>query len=94
MPRFHVRDTFAIQDKSTFVLAGFVVEGEVVAGMAVSIPFNANVKLTAKIDRVEFVRRPDGDVVCLCLDCAKPDEVTLWDALNIRNRMIDVTSLA
>jgi len=93
MPRFHVRDTFAIQDKATFVLAGFVIEGEVTAGMSVSIPFNANVKMTAKIDRIEFVRRPDGDVVCLCLDCAAPGEVTLWEALNIRNRMIDVTPL-
>ncbi len=93
MPRFHVRDTFAIQEKTTFVLAGFILEGEINAGMAVSIPFNANVKLTAKIDRVEYVRRPDGDVVCLCLDCAIPDEVTLWEALNIRNKTIDVTRL-
>ena len=94
MPRFHIQDTFAIQDRTTFVLAGFVIEGEVTAGMAVSIPFNSNVKLTAKIDRIEFVRRPDGDVVCLCLDCNVPDEVTLWEALNIRNRMIEVTALA
>ncbi len=94
MPRFHVRDTFAIQDKTTFVLAGFVVEGEVTAGMSVSIPFNAHVKLTAQIDRIEHVQRPDGDVVCLCLDCAVPDEVTLWEALNIRNRIIDVTRLS
>jgi hypothetical protein len=94
MPRFHVRETFPIQDRTTFVLAGFVVEGEVKAGMAVSIPFNANVKLTAKIDRIEFVHRPDGDVVCLCLGCAVPDEITLWDALNIKNRIIDVTDLS
>jgi hypothetical protein len=93
MPRFHVRDTFAIQDKTTFVLAGFILEGEVSAGMAVSIPFNDHVKLTAKIDRVEYVRRPDGDVMCLCLGCSVPDEVTLWEALNIRNRTIDVTRL-
>ncbi len=94
MPRFHVQDTFAIQDKTTFVLAGFTIEGEVTAGMIVSIPFNGNVKMTAKIDRIEFVRRPDGDVVCLCLDCSVPDEVTLWEALNVRNRMIDISPVA
>lgn len=94
MSRFHVQDTFAIQDKSTFVLAGFIIEGEVTAGMTVSIPFNANVKMTAQIDRIEFVHRPDGNVVCLCLDCSVPDEVTLWEALNIKNRMIDITSAA
>jgi len=92
MPQFHVRDTFAIQDKTTFVLAGFMFEGEIIAGMVLSIPFNANVKLTAKIDRVEFVHRPDGDVVCLCLDCAVPEEVILWEALNIRNRTIEITA--
>ena len=94
MSRFHVQDTFPIQDKTTFVLAGFTIEGEITAGMIVSIPFNANVKMTAKIDRIEFIHRPDGDVVCLCLDCSVPDEVTLWEALNVRNRMIDITPLA
>jgi hypothetical protein len=90
MPRFHVRDTFALQDKTCFVLAGFICEGEVLTGMSVSIPFNSHVKLTAKIDRVEFVNRPDGDVVCLCLACSVPDEVTLWEALNIKNRTIEI----
>lgn len=92
MPQFHVRDTFAIQERTTFVMAGFVIEGEVTAGMVVSIPFNTNVKLIAKIDRVEFVHRPDGDVTCLCLDCQVPDEVTLWEALNVKNRTIDITT--
>lgn len=91
MPRFHVRDTFAIRDTTTFVLAGFIVEGKVEAGMSVSIPFNANVKMTAKIDRIDHVRRPDGDVVCLCIDCSVPDEATLWEALNIKGQTIEIT---
>lgn len=94
MPRFHVRDAFAVQDKTTFVLAGFIIEGEVTKGMSITIPFNSTVKMTATIDRIEHVPRPDGDVVCLCLDCAVPDEVVLWEALNIRNRSIEITASA
>ncbi len=61
MPRFHVRDAFALQDKKSFVLAGFVIEGEVAAGMLVRIPFTATVMITAEIDHIQFIRRPDGD---------------------------------
>ena len=91
MARFHVRETFALRDKPTFVMAGFVIEGEARAGMIVAIPFNANARMTAKIDRIEFVRRPDGDVVCLCFDYSVPDELTLWEALKIKNQSIEIT---
>jgi len=93
MPRFHVRETLALPDKSAFVLIGFVLEGEITAGMSVSLPFNAHVKMTAKIDRLEFVHRRDGEMVCLCLQCAVPAEVSLWEALQVKNRMIDVISV-
>ena len=94
MARFHVRETFAIQDKPTFVMAGFVIEGEVTAGMSVGIPFNVNARMTAKIDRIEWIRRPDGDVVCLCFDCLVRDELTLWEALQIKNQSIEITPSA
>ena len=90
MARFHVRETFALHDKPTFVLAGFVIEGEVRDGMAVSIPFNASARMTARIDRIEFIRRPDGDVVCLCFDYSVPDELTLWEALKLKNQSIAI----
>jgi len=91
MPRFHVRETFAIQDKATFVLAGSTIEGKIEAGMFVSISLNANAKMTAKIDRIDLIHRPDGDIVCLCIDCSVRDEATLWEALNIKGRTIEIT---
>jgi hypothetical protein len=94
MPRFHVRDTFAINDKSVFVMAGFVIEGEAVAGMLVRLPFKENVMMTAEIDHIQFVRRPDGDVVCLCIRCASPEEATLWEALKIKDHTIDIIKAA
>jgi hypothetical protein len=94
MPRFHVRDTFAINDKSVFVMAGFVIEGEIVAGMSVRFPFKENVMMTADIDHIQFVRRPDGDVVCLCIRCATPDEATLWEALKIKDHTVDIIKTA
>jgi len=90
MPQFHVRDTFAIQDNTVFVLAGFAVEGEIVAGMLVRIPFREATMLTAEIDHIERVQRPDGDVVCLCIRCAQPKDIVLWDALKLRDRIIEV----
>ena len=71
-------------------MAGFIIEGEIAAGMLVSMPFNATVKMTAEIDHLQYLRRPDGDVVCLCIRCADPAEVTLWEALKIRNRIVDI----
>jgi hypothetical protein len=94
MPRFHVRDAFAIHDKSVFVMAGFVIEGEIVAGMLMRFPFKENVMMTAEIDHIQFVRRPDGDVVCLCIRCASPEEATLWEALKIKDHTIELIQAA
>jgi hypothetical protein len=91
MPRFHVRETFSINDKTTLVMAGFLIEGgEIEAGMLVRLPFHANVMMTEQIDHIQTIRRPDGDVVCLCIRCRDPQELTLWDALKIRDQTIDI----
>jgi hypothetical protein len=92
MPRFHVRDTFATDDKKTFVMAGFVIEGEVVDGMSVRLPFKENVMIKAEIGHIEFIRRPDGNVVCLCVHCAEPEEVTLWKALKLQDQTVEIIS--
>lgn len=75
-------------------MAGFVIEGEIVAGMSVRFPFKENVMMTADIDHIQFVRRPDGDVVCLCIRCATPDEATLWEALKIKDHTVDIIKTA
>jgi len=90
MARFHVRDTFAINDKSTFVMAGFVIEGEILAGMFIRMPFNATVMMTAEIDHIQLIQRPDGDVVCLCIQCKDPQEATLWEALKIKDHTVEI----
>lgn len=90
MSRFHVKDTFALNDKTAFVLAGFMIEGEITAGMFLSLPFRASIKMTAEIDRMEFVHRPDGDIVCLYIKCLTPDEAVLWEALGIKDRTVEI----
>lgn len=90
MAKFHVRETFTIDDKKLFVMAGFILQGEITARMLVSIPFNSTVMMTAEIDHLQTLRRPDGDVTCLCIRCPDPAEVTLWQALKINNRTVDV----
>jgi hypothetical protein len=71
-------------------MAGFVIEGEIAAGMSVRLPFKENVMMTAEIDHIQVVRRPDGDIVCLCIRCASPQEATLWEALKIKDHTIDI----
>jgi hypothetical protein len=90
MARFHVRDTFALNDRSAFVLAGFVIEGDVSRGMAVRMPFRPDVMVTATIGHVESLQRPDGNVVCLCIRCAAPQETALWESLGIKDRIVEV----
>jgi hypothetical protein len=93
MARFHVRDAFAINDKNLFVLAGFVIEGEIQAGMLLRIPFQPTTMMTAEIDHIQHLHRPDGDVVCLCIRCAKPEELTLWDALKLKDHTVEISAV-
>jgi hypothetical protein len=79
-----------MNDKCVFVMAGFVIEGEITGGMLVRLPFQANVMMTAAIDHIQYLRRPDGEVVCLCIKCQDPREVTLWEALKIKDRTVDI----
>lgn len=79
-----------MKDKSVFVMAGFIIEGEPAACMLVSLPFHAPVMVTAEIDHIQNLRRPDGDVVCLCIRCADPEEATLWEALKIKDRTVEI----
>ena len=90
MAQFHVRETFAINHRTLFVLAGFVVEGEVAAHMQIRVPFHATTMMTADIDHIQQLERPDGNVTCLCIRCANPEEITLWTALGLKDRTIDV----
>lgn len=90
MPQFHVRDAFAISDRTLFVLAGFVIEGEVVPHMLIRVPFHGATMMTAEIDHIQQLRRPDGDVTCLCIRCSDPEEVTLWTALGLKDRNVEV----
>ncbi len=90
MPRFHVRDAFAVTDKSLFVMAGFSIEGEITGGMIVRLPVHEKVMMTANIDHIQTLHRPDGDVICLCIRCQDPKELALWDALKIKDRTVEI----
>ncbi len=95
MARFLVHDTFPMKDfplqgQTMFVLAGFVLEGEVKPGMKLHLRFNSTVNLYAEVDRIEFARRPDGEVTCLCIKCTVADEVVLWESIHVKGQTIEV----
>ena len=91
MPKFHVNNTFVLELKSWFVLAGSIVEGTITPGMVVDIPLNSGVSMLAPIDAVEFAFRPGrSEDTCLCIRYADVEELLLWQGLNIGKEILDV----
>lgn len=91
MPAFRIRNTFEVNtDRNLFVIAGEVVEAPIRIGMFIHVPWNSSIKLTARIHRIEFARRQDGEDVCLCLDL-EPDELEVWRGMELCGETIEVT---
>lgn len=79
-----------MNDKCAFVMAGFAIEGAIADGMLVTLPVTHKVMMTAKIDQIQTLHRPDGDVTCLITKCRDPKELALWDALKIKDRTVEI----
>lgn len=91
MSKFHVNDTFALESRRLFVLAGSILEGEIRAGMIVNVPLNSSLVVSGQIHSVEFARRAGGrEDVCLCISYEDSDELGAWEALNIKNETLDL----
>jgi hypothetical protein len=91
MCKFWVNHTFALEPRRLFVMAGSIVEGQIRAGMIVKVPLNSSLAISAQIHSVEFARRTDGrEDVCLCITYEDPDELFVWNPLNIRDETLDV----
>jgi hypothetical protein len=95
MPKFQVTETFVLEARSWFVLAGSIAEGVIKPGMLVGIPFNSVVSMTAPIEAVEFRLRPGGaEDTCLCIRYADEEELSLWQGLSIGEETLDVTDVS
>jgi len=91
MSKFRVRNTFVLESRRLFVLAGSIVEGQIRAGMIVNVPLNSSLVISGEIHSVEFTRRSDGrEDICLCISYEDSDELGVWNALNVRNETLDV----
>jgi hypothetical protein len=93
MSKFRVSDTFAVERRRLFVLAGSIADGQIRAGMIVNVPLNASLSIAGQIQSIEFARRIDGrEDICLCIAYESSDELKVWKALNIHNETLDVVS--
>ena len=93
MPRFHVTNTFTVEGRPHFIMAGSIVEGEIRPGMFVRVPFNPSTAMTARIDCIEFARRLGGrEDTCLCIRYTKRDELEIWRSMNIGDETFEVTT--
>jgi hypothetical protein len=91
MSKFRVNNTFALESRRLFVLAGSIVEGQIRAGMIVNVPLNSSLVVSGHIHSVEFARRADRrEDVCLCISYEDTDELGVWKNLNIQNETLDV----
>jgi hypothetical protein len=92
MPRFHVKDTFTIEGRPYFIIAGSIVEGAIQVGMYLQIPMNSTTAMTARIECLEFARRLDGhEGTCLCIRYSDPGELDIWRSLDITGETFEVT---
>lgn len=92
MARFHVNESFAIESRSLFVLAGNVVEGAVLPGMVILVPLNSQLSLSAAVHSIEIANGSDGrEGLRLCILCADSEELTLWSGLGISDEELEVT---
>ncbi|MBE9558064.1 MAG: hypothetical protein IMF08_14495 [Proteobacteria bacterium] len=91
MAKFHVTTTFWIESKQWFVLAGSIVEGVIRPGMMVNIPLNGSVSLSEPVDSIEFARREGGEDVCLCLVYDDPEVLSVWQAMDICDEVLEIS---
>ena len=94
MPKFRVVETFTLESRRLFVLAGSIIEGEIGSGMSLSVPSGSGPAKTACIHSIEFARRPDGhEYLCLCIQYAEPDELEIWRGLDIDGETLEVKTI-
>jgi len=93
MARFRVSGSFPLESRKPLVLAGDVVDGRIVPGMEVQIPFNTEAAMTAPIYAVEYILHSGGrEEVGLCIKYQDAEELELWKGLNIASEIIEVSS--
>jgi hypothetical protein len=90
--KFHVIDTFALQGRGLFVLAGFIMDGVIRPGQFVRISLNSGLKMSAQIEAIEFARRSQHrEDVCLCMSYTSLIELEMLQGLNIDGETVEVT---
>ena len=93
MAQFRISESFALESRNLFVLAGDVIAGRIVAGMQVAIPFNGTIALTVPIHAVGYIRRSSSrEEVGLCIKYQDSEELEVWRGLNIGSEVVDVSA--
>jgi hypothetical protein len=93
MASFYVYDTLVITSRKLFVLAGYIAEGTIRAGMKVHIRLNSSISTTAPIYQIEFARRYQGrEDICLCILYEDDTELAIWQGLNIGEEIVEVAN--
>lgn len=90
MAQFRIAKAYAQKERGLFVLEGSVVDGEILSGMVVHLPFNRAVSMTAPVHSVEHNQHRDREEITLCIKCDE-DQLQLWEGLNVGDETIHIS---
>ena len=86
-----IRGSFHLRSPSRFVLYGDIVEGKVQVGMRLYVPLNSGLGMEAPIAAAEFVDgTPTGSHLGLVLRLDDPDDLALWQGLDLVDEVLEV----
>ncbi len=92
MARFHVIDTFTLENRKLSILAGRIVDGTICPGQRVRLLLEGKGYCWVPIEAIEFARRRDREDVCLCIDYAALDTLGLRRDLALADVTVAVES--
>jgi hypothetical protein len=80
---FKVAGTFELKSRSLFVVFGEIVDGELSAGMQISLPLQGELSATGTIASVEFVdfAAYGKSYPALTLHVEEPGELEIWRSI-------------
>jgi len=88
VPKVSAVGGFGSADGRSFVIRATPLEGRVLPGMVLRIPFNSALVMTVTVADVQ----PDGQYALLTVERENEHELDLWNNLNIGSEVLEVSA--
>jgi hypothetical protein len=88
---FDVKSTAYLASRSLYVIAGEIRSGIVRPGMRIEIEWNSTINMHLDVLGIEFMRRPEGELVALIISISGKQEADIIDAMGILGSRLRLT---